>query len=135
MITSAAEFIKLRTSAVMEEYQRAAHEEAPLAVWWELVHDHPDMKVWVVHNKTVPLEILAALSTDEDASIRSAIARKGKASFEILDRLSQDPDEGVRLSVAYNETTSLEILKRMLDDDWEMIVDRVKARIREAEGG
>src|SRR5689334_2460666 len=76
MILSAEEFIRLRTSEVQAEYHRAAHEEAPAEVWWDLVRNYPDMKVWVVHNKTVPLSILEALSTDESVAVRGAVARK-----------------------------------------------------------
>ena len=129
MITSANEFIRLRTSELKQEYDRAASDEAPLDVWWELVRDHPDMKVWVVHNKTVPLEILDALSTDEDTAVRDAVARKRKASFEILERLAHDPDSGVRYAVACNKKTPPSILKMLLSDQWDVVAAKARARL------
>jgi hypothetical protein len=131
MITSATEFIRLRTSEVQEEYQRAAHEAAPLEVWWELVRDYPERRFWVVHNKTVPLEILEAMSTDDDTAVRDMVARKRKAPFEILEHLAQDPDSGVRYAVACNTSTPPAILEKMLSDEWETVVERAKERLRE----
>ena len=131
MITSANEFIRLRTSELKQEYDRAASDEAPLDVWWELVRKHPDMKVWVVHNKTVPLAILDALSTDDDTAVRDAVARKRKASFEILERLAHDPDSGVRYAVACNKKTSPSILKMLLGDQWDVVAAKAKARLSE----
>ncbi len=131
MISSTQEFIRLRSSEIKEEYDRAAHDEAPLEVWWELVREHPDMKPWVVHNKTVPLAILDALSTDEDSSVRDAVARKRRASPEILARLATDPDSGVRYAVACNKKTPAEVLKSLLNDDWDTVVAKAEARLRE----
>ncbi len=133
MIPSAAEFIRLRSSDIKEDYDRAAHEEAPLDVWWELVREHPEMKRWVIHNKTVPLEILEAMSLDENSDVREDVARKRKLSFEIFDRLSRDPIPGVRYAVACNAKAPMEILKRMVNDEWALIVERVKARLGEGE--
>lgn len=131
MIHSAAEFIRLRTSQIKEEYDRAAHEPAPLDVWWDLVRNHPDMKVWVIHNKTVPHEILHALSFDEDADVRADVARKRKASREILARLACDPDGGVRHAVAWNKKAPVEVLELLLSDDWDQVAARAQARLTE----
>ena len=76
------------------------------------------MKFWVVHNKTVPLEILDALSIDADTRVRSAVAGKRKASPEILERLARDADEGVRHTVAWNAKTPEHVLRLLVDDDW-----------------
>ncbi len=90
---------------------------------------HHDMKVWVVHNKTVPLAILDALSTDDDTAVRDAVARKRKASFEILERLAHDPDSGVRYAVARNKKTPLSVLKVLLGDPWDVVAAKAKARL------
>jgi hypothetical protein len=37
MIASAEEFVALRTSEDPEEYNRAAHDEAPEEVWWDVI--------------------------------------------------------------------------------------------------
>lgn len=130
MINSANEFIRLRSSELKEEYDRAAHEEAPLEVWLEVIEKHPEMKTWVVANKTVPLLVLETLSRDEDPSIRDAVARKRKAPKEILERLARDPDDGVRLAVAYNKSTSVDVLQSLLGDPWNSVADQAQARLR-----
>lgn len=61
MITSAEEFVTLRASRLKSEYDRSAMEEAPLAVWREVIKRYPDYVQWVIHNKTIPLEILEEL--------------------------------------------------------------------------
>ena len=133
MITSAKEFIRLRTSEVMAEYHRAAHEEAPLEIWWELVREHPEMKTWVVHNKTVPIEILEALTTDPDPAVRYAVATKRKAPPAILAQLAVDADSGVRSAVANNAKTPPEVLRLLLNDEWDDLAARAKARLAELE--
>jgi hypothetical protein len=135
MIESADEFIRLRTSELREEYWRAAHDEAPLEVWWQVVREHKDMKKWVIHNKTVPVEILVALSTDEDDAVREAVARKRKAPVEILERLACDPEPGVRLAVAHNAKAPRHVLELLANDCWETIIDAAKKRLSELDGG
>lgn len=66
MIESADEFVRLRTSQDRAEYHRAAHDEATEATWIEVLERFPDMRVWVAHNKTVPLTILERLRHDSD---------------------------------------------------------------------
>jgi hypothetical protein len=129
MINSASEFVRLRNSENKDDYDRAAHDEAPLEVWWQVIREHPEMKTWVVTNKTVPLPILEALSTDEDSAVRDAVARKRKASRDILERLARDSDSGVRLAVAYNKSTSVEVLKDLVNDPWESVASHAKARL------
>lgn len=129
MIESAAEFIRLRTSSAKDDYERAAHDEAPLPVWWDLVKNHPDMKSWVAHNKTVPMEILDALSKDKASEVRHAVARKRKVTREIFERLARDPDEGVRLAVAYNVSTPDTVLQLLVDDSWEQVAVKARARL------
>jgi pimeloyl-ACP methyl ester carboxylesterase len=135
MIESADEFIRLRTSELRDEYWRAAHDEAPLEVWWQVVREHPDMKVWVIHNKTVPLEILTALSTDDKEEVREAVARKRKTPVEILGRLACDPEPGVRLAVACNAKAPRHVLELLANDCWETITHAAKRRLHERNAG
>ena len=129
MIRSAFEFIRLRTSEDKADYDRAAHEEAPAEVWWELVRDHPEMRTWVAHNKTVPPEVLEALSADSDPAVRGVVARKRKASPELLARLARDPDSGVRNAVACNPSTPAEVLRSLLHDDWDQVANTARDRL------
>ncbi|MER5468533.1 hypothetical protein [Streptomyces sp. NPDC002685] len=76
-ITSAEEFIRLRKSENPAEYNRSAWATLPLPVWWDLVRNHPDMRFWAAHNRTVPSEILAELIKDPDWRVRDRVAGKG----------------------------------------------------------
>ena len=82
MITSAREFFELRTSVLSEDYLRAANESASLEVWFGVLLQYPDMKVWVAHNKTLPLETLERLARDPDPRVRYAVAVKNKLPQE-----------------------------------------------------
>lgn len=102
MIHSAEEFIALRDSDNKEEYDRSAFEEAPLAVWRDLIQRYPDYRRWVAHNKTVPVEILAELC-NYGPDIRQFVATKRRLSRELFILLSQDPAATVRQSIAVNK--------------------------------
>ena len=115
MIRSAEEFVALRDSAIKAEYDRSAMEEAPVAVWREVIERFPDHRRWVAHNKTVPVEILEVLC-DFDASTRWFVARKRKLCSALFERLSQDNDSDVRLAICTNKKTPLEILQRLVQD-------------------
>ena len=58
MILSAEDFIKLRTSDIKDEQDRATLDDAPIPIWIDLISQYSDFKTWVIHNKTVPIEIL-----------------------------------------------------------------------------
>src|SRR5688572_8266258 len=102
MIRSAEEFIKLRTSESMEEQDRATHDHADLKTWNDIISKYPDYKEWVIHNKTIQIEILEDLTSDPDPKVRSAIARKRKINDKIFRLLSVDKDEGVRYALISN---------------------------------
>ena len=115
MITSAEEFVALRDSEIKAEYDRSAMEEAPIAVWREVIEKFPDHRRWVAHNKTVPVEILEMLCVF-DVSTRWFVARKRKLSAALFERLSQDEDSDVRVAICTNKKTPLEILDRLRQD-------------------
>ena len=96
MLKSAEEFRRLRVSTDPAEYRRAGHESAPLEVWLEVIRRYPDLRAWVAHNKTVPVEILAILSDDPDPHVRSFVAMKQKLPEDLQLKLARDPDDGVR---------------------------------------
>jgi uncharacterized protein CbrC (UPF0167 family) len=66
VIDSADEFVRLRSSAEMADYHRAAQDEAPESVWLEVIDRFPDYRFWVAQNKTVPLTVLERLRHDDD---------------------------------------------------------------------
>ena len=116
MIETAEEFVRLRTSDVEEEYYRAAHEPASLHVWLEVIAKYPDMRFWVAHNKTVPLEILDILAKDGDSKVRSMVASKNKLTPKLLEQLSRDDHESVRQTVACHRKVSIPVLERLTKD-------------------
>lgn len=131
MITSPEEFVALRTSENPEVYERSTHETASEEVWFAIIEQYPDMKRWVVHNKTIPLSILERLVTDPDWRVRHAIAMKRKATPLILEQLVHDPDESIRFAVARNAKTPLSILQKLSHDPWERVAEKAKSRIEQ----
>ncbi|WP_159702971.1 HEAT repeat domain-containing protein [Arthrobacter sp. 18067] len=117
MIASAEEFVALRCSEDPAEYHRAAHDEAGLAVWLEVIDKHPDMRFWVAQNKTVPLEILELLASDPDVRVRSFVAMKRKIGIDLLQRLAVDEDDAVRACVARHRRATPELIETLLHDE------------------
>lgn len=115
-ITSADEFINLRSSSDPEKYLRAANGEASNEVWLEVISLHSEYIRWVAHNKTIPEEIIRALSESSDPEVRYFIAAKRKTPSEILIKLASDPDEGVRRRVVNNEKAPIESLTILSGD-------------------
>lgn len=116
MIESAYEFYRLRKSSIQSEYYRAAHDEAPLEIWLEVMKNYPDMKFWVAHNKTVPVEILKILATDDDVRVRAMVAQKRKLPERLQLKLAKDPDYSVRQSLVYNAMITKKTLDMLLQD-------------------
>jgi hypothetical protein len=115
VITSAEEFVALRTSSIKSEYDRAATEEAPFSVWREVIKNYPDYRRWVAQNKSVPLEILEELC-QFDSTIRQFVAAKRKLSLAMFEALSQDESYVVRIAIAANKKAPVEILERLHGD-------------------
>ncbi|WP_301171053.1 hypothetical protein [Brevibacillus nitrificans] len=120
MITSAEEFVRLRTSDNPEEYLRAAWDDASLDVWNEIILNYPDMSFWVAQNKTVPVEILSILANHPEERVRSMVASKNKLTEELQIKLASDPEFFVRKRIAYNKKATLkalEVLSKDKDDE------------------
>ncbi|MDQ0602229.1 hypothetical protein QF037_006574 [Streptomyces canus] len=129
MIRSAEEFIALRYSDDLDEQRRASVESASLEVWTEVIERYPDARVWVAHNKTVPLEILRVLASDPDSAVRHTVSMKRKLTPDILEGLAADSHESVRLQVARHRRTPRSVLERLLADDWSEVRDLARGRI------
>ena len=123
MIHSADEFVLLRTSADLSMQERATAEQASVETWTNVIVRFPEMRTWVVHNKTVPLEVLKVLAKDTDRSIRASVADKRKLDPELFEVLSRDSDEVVRQRIAINKKTPVEIVERLVDDDVPLVRD------------
>lgn len=133
MIKSPDEFIRLRTSEKKEEYDRATYDTADISTWTELIDNHPDYKQWVIHNKTVPIEILEILTLDSDPNIRSLVAKKRKINEKIFEALSTDKDENVRHSLIYNSGLTIEKLKQINTTDSDWLTGQLRQRLTEFE--
>ena len=116
MIRSADEFVRLRTSDDPVEYGRAAHDDAPLEVWLSVIEQYPDMRDWVAHNKTVPIEILRLLSGDLDPRVRTMVAMKRKLPEQLQLALAVDLDESVRDQIAHNAKATKAALEALARD-------------------
>ena len=130
MIRSTEEFVRLRTSSDPLEYHRAAHDEAPEAVWLEIVHGHPEMKEWVAHNKTVPPPIFRLLSQDLDPKVRMAVATVRRAGDDILRLLAADPNSSVRRAVAFNAKAPRDVVEKLARDGCGHVAEGAAARLR-----
>lgn len=116
VITTAEMFRSLRESTDAGEYRRAAYEEAPIEVWFDIIERMPDMRFWVAQNKTVPVTVLELLANDPDSNVRDMVAKKRKLPESLQFQLAEDSDACVRTSLACNKSTTLQVLKILLRD-------------------
>lgn len=131
MIHSADEFISLRTSEDPADYLRAATEDASLEVWQEIITNHPEMRSWVAHNKTVPMEILSVLACDPHTEVRFSVAMKNKLPSALMLQLATDDDEAVRRRIACNKNAPVETLRSLAADRCEDIAVIAQKRLAE----
>lgn len=120
MINSAEEFVRLRLSDNQDEYLRAAWDEAPLEVWFEIIDHYPDMRFWVAQNKVVPAEVLEILAEDPSDRVRFMVASKNKLSVQLQLKMALDSDSSVRMRIAMNKKathSALIILSNDKDED------------------
>ena len=129
MIKTAEEFVRLRLSEAREDYLRAATESADLSVWQDVIVKFPEMKVWVVHNKTIPVEILHLLSNDPAREVRFAVAMKNILPPELMKLLARDSDAGVRLRIAFNKNAPQGVLEELTNDTVEEISSKARERL------
>ncbi|MCF1750471.1 hypothetical protein [Mariniradius sediminis] len=132
MINSADEFVQLRQSEDINEQRRASNDSADIGVWHEIIQRFPDFKLWVVHNKTIPIEILTLLAKDKDPKIRIEVARKRKISDEIFSFLSEDEDENIRYSLMCNSKLSLDKKQTIKVDDSTWLTAKLEEMIKNA---
>ena len=129
MIHSAQEFKRLRESEDLEEQRISATSEAPLAVWREVLMTFPELKEWVISNKTIQIEILETLASDPDAKGRSAVARKRKINDQIFELLRGDPDEQVRHALINNTKLSNQMKLKINVEDSEWLKNALQQKV------
>ena len=121
MIESAEQFRSLRESELPNEYSRAAHDDAPLQVWLDIIDRMPDLRFWVAQNKTVPISVLETLADDTDPRVRDMVARKRKLPEALQIKLARDSDPAVRCTLAQNAKLAPRALAILTDDDDDMV--------------
>jgi len=129
-IQSAEQFKRLLESELASERWIASRGEASLEVWADIIARFPELRQWVAHNKTVPLEILDTLSRDRVTRVRYAVADRRKLSRELFDRLAADQEEIVRSAVASNQRTPKDVLEMLALDKAESVREMAKDRLR-----
>ncbi|MDQ0586425.1 hypothetical protein [Variovorax paradoxus] len=129
MIESAEEFSRLRLSSIKEEYDRAAHEEASVEVWIDVIENYPELRQWVAHNKTVPLAILKYL-VENHPEANLFVADKRKLSPELFDILSKDENYLVRERIAINAKTPIHILENLSKDSIEDVAQAARYNLK-----
>ncbi|KZN49913.1 HEAT repeat domain-containing protein [Pseudoalteromonas luteoviolacea] len=138
MIESAEEFKRLRESEAQDEYFRAAHDEAPMKIWEEVLVKYPDLAVWVAHNKTVPVAILEKLAVENDPKVRAMVARKRKIPESLMLHLAKDEDESVRHALVNNRKVTVAVLQVLSNDSWQVVrelaLDKLRALTSKSSG-
>lgn len=126
MIESAEMFVALRTSDDPDEYWRAAHDSADIEVWHEVIDSYPDMRQWVAHNKTSPLEILRLLARDPDPLVRYTVASARRIDDPLMRLLAQDEDDSVRAEIARHPKIAADLLGELCSDESWVVSDAAK---------
>jgi Leucine rich repeat variant len=129
MIRSVAEFVHLRTSEDPEDQTRATLDDANEKVWLAVIEQHPDLRKWVAHNKTVSLSIIRLLIDDADPLTRSWVARKRKLDRAMFVALSTDADERVRHALATNAKLPPDLLRLLAQDPVALVATEAQQRL------
>ena len=114
------------------EYHRAAHDEAPVEVWLDVVARMPDMRFWVTQNKTVPVEVLEQLADDPDSRVRDIVARKRKLPETLQIKLAADTELLVRSALANNANVTSRVLSMLRNDEEQLVRDATSRRTKNA---
>ena len=131
MIQNAEEFVRLRNSEIQEEYTRAAFESISEEIAREVIQKYPDMAIWVVRNKTVPLSILETLAEHPDHMVRAEVASKRKLSRALFEKLALDEVDAVRTSLIANRKLPFDILQQLTRDDDPRVAEMAQRRLKE----
>jgi hypothetical protein len=132
MLHSAEEFARLRASGDLNEQRRAGSEDAPLAVWLDVMEKFPELREWVAHNKTVPHEVLEILANDASASVRAVVASKRKLRPELQVILANDHDPSVRHMLAWNAKCVHSVLQSLANDSEPFVREAAAKRLSES---
>lgn len=79
----------------MDEYLKASWDEAPFKIWLDIIKGYPDMRKWVAHKKSIPVEIMEILAGDADDRVRFIVAAKNRHPGQL--KLANDSRSSVRI--------------------------------------
>ena len=116
MIDNIKEYINLADSNNLEDNNRTKMEQLSSEVISEIIHNYPERKAWLVHNKHIPIDVLRLLCTDSNSDVRFTVAMKNKNDRYIFETLMKDPDFSIRMAVVRNKKIPMDLLRRMADD-------------------
>jgi len=116
MISSAEDFENLRASKSLFDGRRLVWEEAPDAVWHDIIERFPDSRTFVAQNQTLPLSILRTIACDVSVVVRRFVARKPRLPLDLQEQMAHDLDEGVRDNLAHNAKTEKSVLRILSGD-------------------
>lgn len=129
MIQSVEEFVRLRLSDNPEDYRRSSYDHASDDVWLGVIEKHPEMRLWVAHNKTVSLPILRILAQDDNPDVRFAVAIRRKLDQGLFELLAADPESSVRHAIANNAKVPVILLQRLANDADQYVAESAQARL------
>lgn len=135
MIETATEFLRLVESDDPADRKRSSVDCAPVSVWTSIVADHPEMRFWVAHNRTVPREVLRLLAVDPDWRVRHRVAARKDCPVDVLELLADDRHDSVASVVAGHPDTPDSALRRLAGHTWEQIRDKAVRRLAERGDG
>jgi hypothetical protein len=124
MLESAREFARLALSDDPVDRRRSTQEDAPIAVWIELIEKHEDLRFWVANNRTVPIDVLRILVKDNDWRVRDRVASKNSCPPELLELLSSDGHDAVASTVAGHPNTPTRALHRLAEHPWAQVREK-----------
>lgn len=129
MIESAKEFVTLRVSENPLEYRRAAWEQASESTWQQVIAEYPEMMEWVAHNKTIGEATIRLLFKVGCKKVKHVLARKRSTPPDLLEELATNDNESIRLAVACNPKASDACLSLLKNDTWEEVRRVVSRRL------
>jgi len=130
MIESAEEFVRLRTSTVMEEYNRAAHDSAPDEVWYDVIERYPDMWFWVAHNKSISEAVIRRLFNTGDCKVLSFLAMKRKTPGDLLLQLCYTGDQWIRFTLARHPKLPPAAIELLANDRSAEVREAIQKRLK-----
>lgn len=131
MIRSKEEFIELCSSQDAEMVNRTLSDNAAIETWNEIIETHPERRIDIAQNRTIPDEIIRILASCNDPTVRSLIAQKRRLSSDLFPLLAKDPDETVRRVVAANQKTPLDVVRGLASDTIESVASVADYNLRE----